>query len=115
MKKAISKFCRQLNRVYFIVMLLIFSVSSVMHGQKDSVKYFKNTIRYNISNPMLFGWKFNVFGYERVIKDYQTASISFGRTAFPAFEYTSDSLGLTNNYSDKGFNVSVDYRSCLKK
>lgn len=115
MKKAISKLIRPLNRIYLLVIILIFSVSAGLHGQKDSVKYFKNTIRYNISNPMLFGWKFNVIGYERVIKDYQTASISFGRTAFPPFEYTSDSLGLTNNYHDKGFNVSVDYRFYLQK
>ena len=63
---------------------------------------------------MLFGWKFNVFGYERVIKDYQTASISIGRTAFPTFVYTADSLGLKDNYNDKGFNFSVDYRFYLQ-
>jgi hypothetical protein len=85
------------------------------HGQKDTVRNFKNTIRYNLSNPVLFAYKFNVIGYERVIKDYQTASINIGRTGFPKFAYFSDTLGLEEYQDDKGFNLSLDYRFYLQK
>ena len=50
-----------------------------------------------------------------MIKDYQTASINIGRTAFPKFAFLSDTLGLEEFQDDKGFNLSVDYRFYLKK
>jgi hypothetical protein len=84
-------------------------------GQDDSVKNFKNTIRFNITNPILFSAKFNVIGYERVIKDYQTASINIGRSSFGTLFFNSDSLETIDQRSDKGFNLSLDYRFYLQK
>jgi len=102
-----------------IVVLLTITVFAFSYsfGQADTVKHFKNTIRYNITNPMLFGWKYNVLGYERVIKEHQTASISFGRIAFPRLadmDYI-DSIGIQEQQNDKGINFSLDYRFYLKK
>lgn len=99
-----------------IILLTVTILSSMsLHGQTDTAKVLKNTIRVNVSNPMIFGWKFNVIGYERVIKDYQTASISFGRTAFPKFPgFDNDSLGITEQLNDKGINFSLDYRFYLR-
>jgi hypothetical protein len=104
-------------RTFIILILTLGLFTSPNYGQPDSVKHFKNTIRYNISNPMLFGWKYNVFGYERVILEHQTASVSFGRIAFPRLaemEFT-DSIGIEEQQNDKGFNFSLDYRFYLKK
>jgi len=85
------------------------------HGQKDSVRVFKNTININVTNPMIFGDKYNVIGYERVIKDYQTASVSIGRFGFPKFKtFNTDSLGLKNVYHDKGYHLSFEYRFYLR-
>jgi hypothetical protein len=91
-------------------------LTSYTYGQSDTAKHFKNTIRYNISNPMLFGWKYNVFGYERVIKEHQTASITFGRIAFPRLAEMDfiDSIGIQEQQNDKGLNFSLDYRFYLK-
>ncbi len=87
--------------------------------EKDSVKVsknFKNSIRINITNPLIFGEKFNVIGYERVVNDYQTFSVGFGRFAFPKFSPLDiDSLRLDRNYKDKGLNMSFDYRFYLMK
>lgn len=100
-----------------IILLTATILSSIsLYGQTDTTKFFKNTIRVNVSNPMVFGWKFNVIGYERVINEHQSASISFGRTAFPSFTGSgNDSLGVTNKFTDNGMNFSVDYRFYLKK
>jgi len=100
-----------------VVLFSTITVISSMqcYGQADTGKVFKNTIKVNITNPMIFGWKFNVIGYERVIKDYQTASISFGRTAFPKFTaINTDSLGITEQLNDNGINLSLEYRFYLK-
>jgi hypothetical protein len=85
------------------------------NGQSDSVKHLKNSIRINVTNPMLFGSKYNVLGYERVVTDHQTFSVGIGRFALPKFrESDLDSLGLTDRYHDKGFHLSLDYRFYLK-
>ena len=101
--------------VFFAVLALgLFPLPG--NGQADSVKQLKNTIRINITNPMIFGSKYNVLGYERVITKHQTASINMGRFAFPKFRsFDYDSIGLTDDYHDKGFNMSFDYRFYLKK
>jgi hypothetical protein len=99
-----------------VLLLSTVILSSIAAGQSDSTKNFKNTVRINLSNPMIFGWKYNVIGYERVIKDYQTASVSFGRIAFPKLELVNtDSLGITDQINDKGYNFSLDYRFYLRK
>ena len=99
----------------FIIIMVTGSSLLPCHGQKDSLKNYKNTVSVNISNPMLFGEKYNVIGYERVIKDYQTVSGSIGRFAFPKFfDPFSDSLGIKNDYHDHGFHIAFDYRFYLK-
>ena len=114
MSRTISLKSRHVARVVVTAVLVLLLTVSGTYGQADSTRNFKNTVRINLTNPVLFSWKFNVMGYERVIKDYQTASINIGRTAFPTFSYMADSLGLRDLYNDKGFNFSVDYRFYLQ-
>jgi hypothetical protein len=103
-----------LNSIVLIQLIIGLSAQPGL-GQKDSTRVFKNTININVTNPMIFGDKYNVIGYERVIKDYQTAVISLGRFGFPKFaSFDTDSLSLENEYNDKGFHVSLEYRFYLK-
>ena len=102
-------------RVVFTMFLAMGFMIKPCHGQTDSVKNYKNTIRLNISNPMLFSWKFNVVGYERVLSDYQSIAVNVGRTALEGFLLSNDSIDLIDQYNDKGFNFSVDYRFYLQK
>ena len=100
--------------VVSIIMFLSFSLPG--SGQTDSTKNFKNTIRFNITNPMLFGSDFALVGYERVITRHQTASLSIGKIGFPTFVGSNfDSLMVNSQENSKGFNISVDYRFYLKK
>jgi hypothetical protein len=76
---------------------------------------YKNNIRINITNPMLFGDKYTVVGYERKIKEYQTASVNIGRFALPKWKsFNNVSLGMSTDYSDKGFTLAFDYRFYLQ-
>lgn len=100
-----------------ILLIAVIGLSpQLCYGQKDTVKTYKNTIRINITNPMLFSPKCNIIGYERVIKDYQTASVNVGRFFLPKFtEFDNDSIGISEQFHDKGFNFSLDYRFYLQK
>jgi hypothetical protein len=77
---------------------------------------YKNTIRYNMSNTWFFGTENRVFGYERVVKPYQSFSVNIGLASFPKLGSASfDSVEYESGTSGSGFNMAVDYRFYLKK
>jgi Protein of unknown function (DUF3575) len=79
-------------------------------------KYFKNTIRYNLSGPLLFGFNYIVFGYERVLNNKQSISVNAGRAVLPKIvEFSTDDVTLTSNRNNSGINFSVDYRFYMAK
>jgi hypothetical protein len=110
-------------RKSFIITILVFLSISMSQfnisgqDQNDSIKNFKNTIRINVTNPMLFSDKYTVIGYERVIKENQSFSVNMGRFALPKFiSLDLDSaLQSGKSYKDKGFTIATDYRFYLSK
>jgi hypothetical protein len=110
-----KQFLESVLKTMVIFLLLIGLWGLPCNGQADTVKTLKNTVLINVSNPLIFGSRYKVIGYERVIKDYQTASVSIGTFGFPKLkEFSSDSLGLSEQYHDRGFHISFDYRFYLK-
>jgi hypothetical protein len=91
--------------------------SVVTKGIEDS-KY-NNTIRYNITNPMIFGTSNIIIGYERVLSNNQTFSIDFGRNKLPnlkprIYEYKEATLELKHGRKNNGLHITADYRFYLK-
>ena len=80
-------------------------------------KQYKNVIRYNISNPLLFGFdRYVVLGYERVINENQSISVNFGRASLPKLvSFSTDSFYLNSDAKNSGYNLSIDYRFYLEK
>ncbi|MFO7668775.1 MAG: DUF3575 domain-containing protein [Bacteroidales bacterium] len=107
--------CSSLVMIHIFCALFLFSVLP-SHAQKDTV--FKNTVRYNITNPLIFGTHSYQFGYERLIGKNQSFSVNIGSASFPILTYnsTDTTIGLlTKDYEDRGFHISGDYRFYLKK
>lgn len=76
----------------------------------------KNTIMVNVTNPSLISSKFMTVGYERILPNNQSFTVSVGSFSIPKFtEDLADSLGLNTDYKDKGFHFSADYRFYLQK
>jgi hypothetical protein len=105
-----------MKRFYFFCSFLLSALcifSTEVSGQYviDTANSKKNTIRVNITNPMIFGDQYNVVGYERIIGKNQSFSVNFGRFAMPKFvDEEPDSVQLQRNYNDKGINFAIDYR-----
>lgn len=105
---------------HFLLLFFLSIVSFYSFGQKDSIPKrgdfgYKNTIRYNLTNQWFFGTNNVIFGYERVIKPYQSASINFGLASFPEIGSLSlDSIALQKSSEGSGFNLAFDYRFYLK-
>ena len=77
---------------------------------------FKNTIRFNVTNPLIFGGKSLIFGYERILKNNRSFSINIGQAALPNFENGfSDEFRSNTILSEGGFHISGDYRFYLSK
>ena len=77
---------------------------------------FKNTIRYNITNPLIFGGKSIIFGYERQLKNSQSFSINIGQSSFGLLEIGDDTEWKENSIlNEGGFHISGDYRWYLSK
>jgi hypothetical protein len=97
----------------FFMVLLFSALNS--NAQKDSV--YKNTVRFNITNPLIFGTQSLQLGYERLIGTNQSFSINVGIASFPLFTFsnTDTTIGLlSKDYEDRGFHISGDYRFYLK-
>jgi len=103
--------------VIFTCLLLVsaFIAGAQEKATKSDVR--KNTIKLNLSNPMIFGGKAIVVGYERILSPYRSFSVDIGTMALPSFGSGSvnDSLKLLSGAKDKGFHISADYRFYLSK
>jgi hypothetical protein len=105
-----------------LVFAIVFSISSIKLSAQtaDSIanpeKEFKNTIRFNITNPLIFGGKSLIFGYERILKNNKSFSINIGQAALPNLENGfSDEFREKTVLSQGGFHISGDYRFYLSK
>jgi len=67
---------------FYIFILLLAAQSFFLPGQAqvtDFIPDYRNIIRVNLSNQMLFGIRNNVVGYERILKHNQSISVNMGR------------------------------------
>ena len=102
-----------------ILLLMFFQVfQERLRAQEeaDSAKHYKNTVRYNLTNPIIFGIKSLIFGYERVLNKHRSFSVNFGQASFPSLEFIdSDSLRANKVDEENGYHISADYRFYLSK
>lgn len=116
----VTKNSRRLLVVGAINLLLISLLSLQYINGQDSLqakKNLKNSVKLNLTNPMIFGDRCFVIGYERTIGNHQSFSVNLGRFSLPrAFNINTDSIkDLTKEINSKGFHTSADYRFYLSK
>jgi len=107
-----------MTKIVFYLLLIFGSMATIgVHSQAhDSSRVRKNTVRLNLTGPMIFGSRYLVFGYERIISNKQSFSINAGRAALPEYNsQPSDSVWLGKESTNTGINISADYRFYLQK
>lgn len=117
MKKSYSKWFENL---FVFAFFFVLSATKLNAQSSDSIansdKEFKNTIRFNVTNPLIFGGKSLIFGYERILKNNKSFSINIGQAALPNLENGfSDEFREKTVLSQGGFHISGDYRFYLSK
>lgn len=102
----------------FIVLFILIFFSNNSNAQtSDTIekkdKVFKNTIKYNVTNMLLYDTSYQ-FSYERILKENQSFTVFAGYQNLP---YISLDLGnesrYTNNDSRTGYSIGGDYRFYL--
>ena len=106
------------NKLIFIALVMIPFLS---FGQEEvgSNDQFKNTIRYNFSNPAIFGIENVILGYERVLSNNRSFSVDFGLNRLPGLGVGNSISGnngilLKDGGKNRGIHLSADYRFYLK-
>jgi hypothetical protein len=111
----------KLRSIGLSLMMAISLVVSIKAQDSSAFKARKNVIRFNLTNPMFFGEKNLLLGYERVIGNHMSASINGGSASFPKptisiFNFSDSSrVQLNKDYQDFGFTITFDYRFYLQK
>jgi hypothetical protein len=104
----------------FAILFCLVSIGTTALSQETSTKpekQYKNVVRYNLSNALLFGInRCVIFGYERVVGLHQSFSVNFGAAGLPKFvSVSTDSFHVSKDTKNYGYNFSVDYRFYLAK
>nr|WP_315150257.1 hypothetical protein [uncultured Flavobacterium sp.] len=113
-------YSKRWSRLLVIALFIAFGITNLKAQTSDSVanstREFKNTIRFNVTNPLIFGGKSLIFGYERILKNNRSFSINIGQAAIPNIENGfSDEFRSNTVLSEGGFHISGDYRFYLSK
>ena len=105
---------------FFLVVGLMFSVASLFAQDSTmTMKVRKNVVRFNLTNPVIFGERSLVIGYERAIGPHQSFSVNFGQASLPDFglfdpQIDDPAIQLEKSSKDRGYNITADYRFYLK-
>lgn len=102
--------------------LFLPSLCGFLRAQDSShTKLKKNVIRFNLTNPVIFGEQNLLLGYERVINHRMSASVNGGQASLrkptlSIFNFSDSSrIQLSKDYKDFGFTLTFDYRFYLQK
>lgn len=107
---------------FFLTILFSAILFTTDNQAQDSTAVYrrkKNTVRVNLTNPLIFGESF-IMGYERTIGKHNSISLNVGTFSLPHFNFLRDKLEGTNlnikaGSEDFGMHTSVDYRFYLKR
>jgi hypothetical protein len=115
---------KKYGRTAILICLLLFAHTgfcqdsiSVIQDSVQVKKNRKNTIKLNLTNPMLFGDNNYILGYESTIGKHQSFSLNLGTfTLGKVLNFDTDSIkGLNKDVNSIGLSMSCDYRFYLAK
>jgi hypothetical protein len=106
-----------------LLQIIILFTAQTLFSQTDTIKPVKekrnlnNSVKINLTNPMIFGQQCYWFGYERTIGDHQSFEINIGRFSIPrVLNFNTDSIKeISKETSSRGFHISGEYRFYLAK
>lgn len=102
------------------IIVSAFHSNTLLAQDSTSVRTKKNTIRFNLTNPLIFGESF-ILGYERTLGKHQSISLNVGTYSLPTFtknlreKINNEEIELKGSSESFGMHTSVDYRFYLQR
>lgn len=97
--------------IFIFISVLLISSTSVF--SQDAPKDFKNSVKFNVSNTLLYDSSYQ-FSYERIIKENQSFNVFVGYQEFPLITIDLGSNASFDKSSSRtGFSAGADYRFYL--
>jgi hypothetical protein len=113
---------QSLRCLLFSALLILMQMNLMAQEQQPNLtkkgKTLKNTVRFNVTNPLIFGERSLVFGYERLTGKHQSFSINIGEASLPnllSVNADNSLVQINRNSTSTGFHISGDYRFYLQK
>jgi len=104
---------KNLVRLAFISFLFACVMDISAQEEMKMEKNYKNTVRLNLTNPLIFGEKSLILGYERTLGAHKSFSINIGQAQLPKFNivnYDSTGIDIQKDSKEHGFNMTADFR-----
>jgi len=98
-------------RIVFIFGFALFMSSTKVFSQA-APKDFKNSIKFNVSNTLLYDNSLQ-FSYERMIKENQSINVFAGYQEFPLITLDVKNVDFDQSSGRKGYSFGADYRFYL--
>jgi hypothetical protein len=97
----------------FVFFFPLFNLIQAQSTDSKPTRDFKNSIRYNVSNALLYDNSIH-FSYERMIKENQSFTVFGGYQEFPliTFDLGSNS-SMSKDNTRNGYSIGADYRFYL--
>lgn len=105
------------RNIIFLIAALFFVQNTYCQDSIPVKKNRKNTVKVNLTSPMIFGDNNYVLGYERTIGKHQSFSVHVGTFSLgKLININTDSIeSLDKDVSSYGLSLSGDYRFYLAK
>ncbi|GAB4319250.1 MAG: hypothetical protein Kow00127_11420 [Bacteroidales bacterium] len=101
---------------WFTILISLTMMPLVMTAQTSDSLGFRNTIKINITNPLILSSRYNVLSWERKLSSYQSFSVEAGRFGMPKFGLiNSDSISSEYSGKEFGLHFEAEYRFYLQK
>ena len=114
------------KQILSLIYISVFSLMTTTILAQDTInikeevskeKVRKNTVRINLTNPVIFGDKSWILGYERTLGAHKSFSINGGLASLPEFNLVNldvdSTIQLNKKTKDRGFNITGDFRFYL--
>ena len=107
----------QFLTAFVMICLLAYSPNADCQVQDSLKKEKKNSVKINLTNPMIFGNNNYILGYERTFGKHQSALLLVGTFMLGRlFSINTDSVkNLKKDITNRGISLSGDYRFYLAK
>jgi len=101
-----------LSKQFGFILIIVFAVSFFSATAQTSGDDFRNTVKFNVSNQLLYDNSIQ-FSYERILKNNRSINVFGGYQEFPLIRIDFNDVEFKSSSSRSGYSGGAEYRFYL--